>query len=93
MSRDQTAGENHNIKVGGKSFDSVEQFKHLGRTLTSQNSIHEKIKCRLNLGNACYPSVQNLLSSRLHSKNTEIKVYRTIILPVFCMGVKLCLSQ
>ena len=32
--------------------------------------------------------VQNLLSSRLLSKNLKIKIYRTIILPVFCMGVK-----
>ena len=33
-------------------------------------------------GNACYHSVQNLLSSRLLSKNLKIKIYRTIILPV-----------
>ena len=31
-------------------------------------------------GNACYHSVQNLLSSRLPSNNTKIKIYRTIIL-------------
>jgi hypothetical protein len=30
--------------------------------------------------------VQNLLSSRLLSKNTKIKVYRTIILPVVLYG-------
>jgi len=30
--------------------------------------------------------VQNLLSSRLLSKNLKIKVYRTIILPVFLYG-------
>jgi len=39
--------------------------------------------------NACYHSEQNLLSSRLLSKNLKIKLYRTIILPVVCMGVKL----
>jgi len=36
----------------------------------------------LRSGNACYYSVQNLLSSRLLSKNLKIKIYRTIILPV-----------
>jgi len=40
----------------------------LGTTLTDQNSIQEEIKSRLELGNACYYSVQNLLSSRLLSK-------------------------
>jgi len=38
------------------------------------------------LGNACYHSVQNLLSSRLLSKNLKIKIYRTIILPVVLYG-------
>jgi hypothetical protein len=33
------------------------------------------------------------LSSRLLSKNTKIGVYRTIILPVVFMGVKLGLSH
>jgi hypothetical protein len=38
------------------------------------------------LGNACYHSVQNLLSSRLLTKNLKIKIYRTIILPVVLYG-------
>ena len=38
------------------------------------------------LGNACYYSVQNLLSSSLLSKNLKIKIYRTIILPVVLYG-------
>ena len=37
-------------------------------------------------GNACYHSVQNLLSSRLLSKNLKVKMYRTIILPVVLYG-------
>ena len=37
-------------------------------------------------GNACYHSVQNLLSFRLLSKNLKIKIYRTIILPVVLCG-------
>ena len=38
------------------------------------------------MGNACYYSVQNLLSSSLLSKNLKIKIYRTIILPVVLYG-------
>ena len=37
-------------------------------------------------GNTCYHSVQNLLSSRLLSKNLKIKIFRTIILPVVLYG-------
>jgi hypothetical protein len=41
-----------------------------------------EIMKRLNLGDACYHSVQNLLSSLLLSKNVKIRIYETIILPV-----------
>jgi hypothetical protein len=34
MSRDQNAGQNHNIKAYNKSFERVEQFKYLGTTQT-----------------------------------------------------------
>jgi hypothetical protein len=61
-------------------------FAYLGVTLTDQNSVQEEIKSRLNLGDACYDSVQNLLSSRLLSKTLRIKIYRTIILPVVLYG-------
>jgi hypothetical protein len=44
--------------------------------------MHEEIKSRLNLGNACYHSVQSLLSSRLLSRKLKVKIYKTIILPV-----------
>jgi len=60
--------------------------KYLGTTLTHQNFILEEIKSRLRLRNACYHSVQKLLSSRLLSKNLKIKIYRSIILPVVLYG-------
>jgi hypothetical protein len=46
--------------------------------VTNQNLIQEEIKRRLNFGNACYHVVQNLLSSRLLSKNIKIRIYKTI---------------
>jgi hypothetical protein len=54
MSRDQTAGRSHSMKIGNSSFKRVEDFKYLGTTLTNQNSIQEEIKSRLKSGNACY---------------------------------------
>ena len=58
----------------------------MGATLTSKNSIQEEIRSRLKVGNACYYSVQNLLSSGLLSKKLKIKIYRTIILPAVLYG-------
>ena len=68
------------------SIQRVEEFKYLGTTLRNQSSIQEEIKSRLKLGNACYYSMQNLLSSSLLSKNLKIKIYRTIILSVVLYG-------
>jgi hypothetical protein len=65
MSRDRNAGRGHNVKFDNSSIEMVEEFKYLGATLTDQNSFQEEIKSRLKLGNACYHSAQNLLSSRL----------------------------
>jgi hypothetical protein len=50
--------------------------------------MHEQIKSRLNLGIACYYSVQGLLSSRLLSRNAKVKIHKTIILPVALYGYK-----
>ena len=84
--RDQNAGRIHSMKMDNSPIEGVEKFKYFGTTLTNQNSIQEEIKSRLKLGNACYYSVQNLLSSSLLSKTLKIKIYRTIIFPVALYG-------
>jgi sorting nexin-29 len=86
MPRYQNTGRNHNIKVDKRSLEMVEEFRYLGTTLINQNSDQEEIKTRLKSGNACYHLVQNLSSSCLHSKNTKIKVYRSVILRVVFYG-------
>ena len=74
MSRDQNAGQNHNMKIDNSSFERVEEFKYLGTTSTNQNSIQDGIISRLKSDNACCHSVQNLLSSNLLSNNIKIKI-------------------
>jgi hypothetical protein len=49
MSRQQTAGQNHNIKTGTESFGNMKNFKYPGMTVRNQNCIREVIKRRLNL--------------------------------------------
>jgi hypothetical protein len=86
MSRSQKIGQKHSIKIGNRSFEDVAKFKYLGTTLTDQNCMHEEIKSRINSGNACCHSVQSLLSSRLLSRDVEVKIYKTKILPVVLYG-------
>jgi hypothetical protein len=63
-------------QIANRSFENV----------SNQNLIQEEIKRRLNSGNACYHSVQNLLSSRLLSKNVKVRIYKAIILPEVLYG-------
>jgi hypothetical protein len=41
---------------------------------------------RFNSGNACYHSVQNVLSSHLLSENLKIRIFKTINLSVVLYG-------
>jgi hypothetical protein len=74
------------MKIGNCSFENVSQIKYLGRRVTDQNFIKEKIKRRLNSDNAYYHSIQNLLSSRLLLKIVKIRIHATIIVPVVLNG-------
>jgi hypothetical protein len=89
MSHYQNSGQNQNIRIAIESFENVTKFKYLGTKLTNQNDIHDEIKSRLNSGNACYHSVQNILSSRLISKKLKIKIYKTVIFPVVLYGCEI----
>jgi hypothetical protein len=71
MTRHPNSGQNQTIRITNELLEKVEKFKYLGTTLTNQNDIRDENKSRLNSGNACYYSVQNLLSSRLISKKRK----------------------
>jgi hypothetical protein len=86
MSHHLNSGQNQNVRIANESSENVAKFKYLGMTLKNSNNIYDEIKSRLNSGNACYYSVQNLLSSWLISKNLKIKIYKTVILLVVLYG-------
>ena len=73
MSREENVRKNHNIETGKKSFACVAKFRLLGKNVTNKNCMHVGIENRKNSGNACCCAVQNILSSRVLSKNTNIK--------------------
>jgi hypothetical protein len=71
-SHHQNAGRNCNIKIANRSFENVTKFKYLGMAVTNQNLIHDKIKRRLDSGNAWYHLFQSLSSSHLMIKNVKM---------------------
>jgi hypothetical protein len=73
-------------KTPNKPFKTVTQFKYVGTTATVRILIQEEINSILNSGNAFYHSIQILMSSRLLSKNTIVRIHKIIILPVILYG-------
>ncbi|KAJ4431303.1 hypothetical protein ANN_19900 [Periplaneta americana] len=82
----QTIRENTEILLEASKEIEVEKFKYLGARVTNINDTREEIKHRINMGNACYYSVEKLLSSSLLSKNLKVRIYKTVILPVVLYG-------
>jgi hypothetical protein len=62
MTSYKKAGQRQRVKIANRSFQEVAKLKYPGTALTDKNCKHEEIKSRLNSGNACYRSVQSLLS-------------------------------
>jgi hypothetical protein len=74
LSLNQNARQSHDINTANRSFENVAQDKYFGATVTNLNLIQEEIKTRLNMGNVCYHSVHNLLSSCLLYKNVKMRI-------------------
>jgi hypothetical protein len=74
MSRSQKIRQKHSVKIANRFFEDVREFKYLGAALTDQNCMLEVVRSKLNSGNACYHSVQSLLSCRLPSRNVKVKI-------------------
>jgi hypothetical protein len=89
VSQDQNAGQNGEIKIRNRSFENVSQFKYLGTTVTNLNLNQKEIYRRLNSANAFYHSVQNLLFSRLLSKNVKVRISKTLTFPVVLYGCEI----
>jgi hypothetical protein len=50
------------LQIANRFLEIVEKFEDLGTTVTNIKCIHEEIKGRLNMVDACFRSVQNFFS-------------------------------
>jgi hypothetical protein len=64
----------------------VGEFKYLGSLITENNDNNTEIKARIMAGHKSYYSVLPILSSKVASRTTKIRMYKTIIRPVVLYG-------
>ena len=86
--RDHNAGQNHNMKIGDKSFESVTEFKHLGAAQKTRIAFMKKLRAKRIHG------LPATLKSRIFCLTVCYqKIYRTIIVPLVLHGCETCLWQ
>ena len=62
--------------------EQVKSFKYLGSIVNGNSSIEEEIKGRISLGNKTFYANQDLFKSKLLTKNSKLRTYKTLVRPV-----------
>jgi hypothetical protein len=75
-----------NLNIDNTYLEQVKQFKYLGSIINNDNTIEEEIKERIALGNKAYFADQKFLKSKLVTKRSKLKLYKTVIRPVLIHG-------
>ena len=83
----------YSLVIENLSSVNVEKFKYLGITVTDTNGIHKEIKHRINMGNACYYSLEKILLSYQLTKKLKVNTYKLLYYQLYCMVMKLGLSS
>ena len=66
----------------------VAEFIYLGTLINKDNCVEKEIQRRILAGNRTYFAAINLFKSRLLSRATKIKLYKTLIRPVVSYGAE-----
>lgn len=76
------------LVVDDMIFANVETFNYLGAEINSANKISNDVSQRLTAANRAFYANLRLLKSRIISKATKMKIYKTLIRPVLTYGAE-----
>ena len=75
-----------NIEIGELEVESVQAFKYLGSTITSDNLMDREITERVGTGNRCAFALHKVMTSRNITRRTKLRIYNIIIRPTVLYG-------
>jgi hypothetical protein len=76
------------LKIEGKSFMGINNFKYLGNMLSNDNRNVNCVKEIIQAGNMAYFANLTLLKSKIISRAAKLQVYKTLIRPVVTYGAE-----
>jgi len=76
------------LRIGNKTFETVQSFQYLGNIIGNTNSNNKCIKERIMMGNKAYYANRQLVNSSPISRNSKLQIYRTLVRPVVTYGSK-----
>lgn len=81
MNISRTSNNRGSLIIDDWEFQKVTEFKYLGSIINETGLFGKEIEHRLVTANKCYYSLHKLLSSKLLSRLSKLRCYKTIILP------------
>ncbi|GBL70436.1 hypothetical protein AVEN_55372-1 [Araneus ventricosus] len=80
--------ENTPFLINGHTFERVSEFKYLGTIINDQNMLKAEIYNRIKSANKYFFGLKKQLRSRLVSRRTKMRLYKTLVLPVLLYASK-----
>ena len=82
------------LTVDNLKFEGVKSFKYLGVEIDSSNSMENDIALKQQAANRAYFANQFILKSKLLTKCTKLRIYKTLIRPTMTYGGEtMCMTK
>ena len=74
------------ILLGGDELEQVKEFVYLGGLISQDGSCTADVKRRIGLASAVFGKLNRLWKSKNIATSTKVKMYETLVIPVFMYG-------
>jgi hypothetical protein len=86
MSSTQARRYLQNRIIGDSNFEGVDSFTYLGSVIDNGNKMWKDIHFKIMTANCAYLANIELFRCKILSRNTKLKLYKTLIRPILSYG-------